>query len=88
MHPGRTPTCFVMTPFKEPYDSIYQKILAPAIVQAQMKPVRADEILQPGDAVAQVWTAIRDADLASRIFPRRIPTLCMSSGWPTRCKSR
>ena len=55
--------CFVMTPFKEPYDSIYQKILAPAIGAAGLVPVRGDQIRRPGDAVAQIWNAIREADI-------------------------
>src|SRR6516165_4100707 len=52
-----------MTPFKEPYDSIYQKILAPAIGAAGLVPVRGDQIRRPGDAVAQIWNAIREADI-------------------------
>jgi hypothetical protein len=59
----KTSLCFVMTPFKEPYDSIYQKILTPAIAEAGLVPVRADQILRPGDAVAQIWNAIREADI-------------------------
>ena len=63
MNTRNDPTCFVMTPFKEPFDSLYRKVLAPAIVHGGLKSVRGDEIHGTGLVLAQLWDAIKGATL-------------------------
>ncbi|NQT91337.1 MAG: hypothetical protein HQ559_01150, partial [Lentisphaerae bacterium] len=40
-------TCFVMMPFKDPFDVYYEAIFKPAIVAAHLDPVRADDLFRP-----------------------------------------
>jgi hypothetical protein len=61
--PQGRPSCFVITPLKEPYISNYEKILHPTICQAGLAPVRGDEITQPGVVIAQIWAAIKEAEI-------------------------
>lgn len=53
--------CFVIMPFREPINSYYKSIIVPAIIEAGLKPLRADEITEPGAIVQQIWTGIRAA---------------------------
>jgi hypothetical protein len=55
-------SCFVMQPFSSPYDGYYETLFRPAIQQAGLRPVRADdEIFGSGKIMDQVWRGIRDA---------------------------
>ncbi len=55
-------SCFVMQPFSSPYDGYYETLFKPAIQQAGLRPVRADdEIFGSGKVMDQVWRGIRDA---------------------------
>lgn len=57
-------SCFVMQPFAPPYDGYYETLLKPAIQQAGLRPVRADdEIFGSGKIMDQVWRGIRDAKI-------------------------
>jgi len=60
--PSTDDTCFVMQPFADPYGGYYETIFKPAIEQAGIAPVRADnEIFGAGKVVDQVWRGIRQA---------------------------
>ncbi len=55
-------TCFVMQPFGGPLGSYYELIFKPAIEQAGMIAVRADDdIFATGKIMDQVWRGIRQA---------------------------
>jgi len=55
-------TCFVMMPFADPHGLYYEKIYAPAIEKAGLKPVRADaSIFGAGKIMDQIWTGINAA---------------------------
>ena len=55
-------SCFVMQPFNPPYDGYYETLFKPAIKQAGLRSVRADdEIFGSGKIMDQVWRGIRDA---------------------------
>jgi hypothetical protein len=55
-------TCFVMQPFGGPLGSYYELIFKPAIEQAGMTAVRADDdIFATGKIMDQVWRGIRQA---------------------------
>jgi hypothetical protein len=57
-------TCFVMQPFAEPFGSYYESVFKPAIEQAGLKAVRADDdIFATGKIMDQVWHGIRAADV-------------------------
>jgi hypothetical protein len=57
-------TCFVMQPFAQPYGGYYDTIFKPAIEQAGITPLRADnEIFGAGKVIDQVWRGIRNAKI-------------------------
>jgi hypothetical protein len=63
--------CFVVCPFGEPFDEYYKEIYRPAIVDAGLVSLRADEVFSPGifmrDVVNGILTsAIVLADLTGR----------------------
>jgi hypothetical protein len=51
-------TCFVMMPFGQWFDRYYQEIYVPAIREAGLEPVRADELFTTGSVVEQIWEQI------------------------------
>jgi hypothetical protein len=51
-------TCFVMMPFGSWFDRYYQEIYVPAIKDAGLEPVRADELFNTGSVVEQIWDQI------------------------------
>jgi DNA-directed RNA polymerase subunit N (RpoN/RPB10) len=54
-------TCFVMMPFGEWLDQYYRDIFMPAIKDAGMEPVRADELFSTGSVIEQIWDQIQRA---------------------------
>jgi hypothetical protein len=55
-------TCFVVMPFAKPIGDHYEKIYAPAITKAGLKPIRADnEIFGTGKIMDQIWSGINGA---------------------------
>jgi hypothetical protein len=54
-------TCFVMMPFGEWMDAYYREIYMPAIREAGMEPVRADELFSTGSVIEQIWEQISRA---------------------------
>lgn len=57
-------TCFVMQPFGGHLGGYYESIFKPAIEQAGLTPVRADdEIFATGKIMDQVWRGIRSASV-------------------------
>jgi hypothetical protein len=54
-------TCFVMMPFKEPFDMYYLSIFQPAIKAAGLKSVLASDLFRPSPIVADLWQMIQDS---------------------------
>jgi hypothetical protein len=54
-------TCFVMMPFGEWMDTYYKEIFIPAIKEAGMEPIRADELFSTGSVIEQIWEQISGA---------------------------
>lgn len=54
-------TCFVMMPFGSWFDRYYQEIYVPAIKDAGLEPIRADELFSTGSVVEQIWEQIGKA---------------------------
>jgi hypothetical protein len=55
--------CFVMMPFSEQYDRIYREFIVPAVADAGLTAVRADEIANPGFIMEQIRVAIQQSRL-------------------------
>jgi hypothetical protein len=62
---GRTflDTCFVMMPFGPWPDLYYKEIFAPAIKDAGMEPLRADELFSTGTVIEQIWEQIQKSKI-------------------------
>lgn len=58
-----SPTCFVISPFGEPFDDYYEKVYQPAIVKADLQPIRGDEVYNTGAIIDDIFAAISSATL-------------------------
>ena len=56
-------TCFVISPFGEPFDEYYEKIYKPAITKADLKPIRADEVYGTNAIIEDIFEQIVNAKL-------------------------
>jgi hypothetical protein len=50
-----------MMPFDVWFDRYYQQIYIPAIKEAGLEPIRADELFTTGSVVEQIWEQIEKA---------------------------
>lgn len=54
-------SCFVMMPFDEWKNRYYKEIFVPAIKDAGLEPVRADDLFVTGSVMEQIWEQIQKA---------------------------
>jgi len=53
--------CFVMMPFRQESDPVYRQLIAPAVEELGLSPLRADQIYTSGAIAEQVRVAIRES---------------------------
>jgi hypothetical protein len=75
-----TGSCFVLTPFKEPFDGYYATIIEPAITSANLEPKRGDSIFRPSPIMADVWQMIRDATVLLAVLTGKNPNVFYELG--------
>lgn len=74
-------TCFVMMPFAKPIGDYYEKVYAPAIAKAGLKPVRADdEIFKTGKIIDQIWQGINNCQVLVAELTGRNPNVFYELG--------
>lgn len=56
-------TCFTIMPFGGWFDDYYSSVFSEAILDAGVKPVRADDLYQPSTIVADIWRMTKDAKI-------------------------
>jgi hypothetical protein len=56
-------TCFVMMPFGQWFDAYYKELFIPAIKDAGMEALRADELFSTGTVIEQIWEQIQKAKI-------------------------
>ncbi|HEX7137968.1 MAG TPA: hypothetical protein VF219_08990 [Vicinamibacterales bacterium] len=56
-------SCFVLMPFKEPFETYYRAIIEPAVTSAGLMSVRGDSIFRPSPIMADIWQMIQDASV-------------------------
>ena len=56
-----TPTAFVVMKFDEPYNTLYNEVIAPVCSEEGFDAVRADEFSGPGVIIEDIVQSIRDA---------------------------
>lgn len=64
MTPKKRDTCFVIMPFKEPFNTYYKDIIKTALEKSNLIPLRSDEIYQPNSFIQTIWESI----LASKVI--------------------
>lgn len=58
------PTAFVVMPFRESWsDTVYNKLILPAVRSAKFECVRGDKVVRIGDLTKNVWGAIMKAGI-------------------------
>lgn len=50
--------CFVLMPFRDPFNDYYQKIIRPAASDAGLETLRADNIFGTGVIITDIWEKI------------------------------
>jgi hypothetical protein len=73
--------CFVMMPFREPYERVYRDLIVPAIEDAGLSAVRADEISGSGFLMEQIRAAIQQARLCIADLTDRNPNVLYEVGF-------
>lgn len=54
-------TCFVLMPFGGWYDRYYEELYKPAIKEAGLEPMRADDLFSTGSVMEQIWEQVNKA---------------------------
>ncbi len=57
----KKPSCFVISPFGDPFDDYYAKVYAPAITKADLAPIRGDEVYSTGAIIDDIFASIQNA---------------------------
>lgn len=81
--------CFVLMPFKEPFNGYYEQLIKPTVSAAGLICLRADEIYGTRPIVKDIWTSIWQARLVIADVTEKNPNvnyelgLCHCLGVPT-----
>ena len=54
-------SCFILMPFKEPFETYYNTIIKPAVLTANLDALRGDSLFTPTPIMGDVWQMIQDA---------------------------
>jgi hypothetical protein len=73
--------CFVMIPFSERYDRVYRELIVPAVTEAGLTAVRADEISATGFIMEQIRAAIQQSRLCIADVSDRNPNVLYELGF-------
>lgn len=81
--------CFVLMPFKEPFNSYYNQIIKGAVMEAGLDPLRGDEIYGTQAIIRDIWDQIWRAQIIIADVTDKNPNvnyelgLCHALGIPT-----
>ena len=81
-------TCFVMMPFGQWMDIYYREIYVPAMKEAGLEPVRADELFSTGSVIEQIWEQTFRAKVLLADLTGKNANVFMSLAWPKPLTSR
>jgi hypothetical protein len=73
-------SCFVICPFYDPFNEYYSEIFQPAIKEAGLVPLRADEIFSPGMFMRDVVTGISQSSVILAELSGRNPNVFYELG--------
>ena len=77
-HPVRT--CFVISPFGEPFDTYFAHILKPALEECEFYAIRGDSLYRPSTIVDDIWQGIQSASLLIAELTDRNPNVFYELG--------
>src|SRR5262245_10207223 len=81
--------CFVVMPFRDPFNGYYTKIIKPAIKDAELEALRGDEIYGTQSIIRDIWDQIWRARIVIADVTDKNPNvnyelgLCHALGVPT-----
>jgi hypothetical protein len=81
--------CFVLMPFKDPFNGYYEYLIKPAVVEAGLACLRADEIYGTRPIMKDIWNSIWQARIVIADVTEKNPNvnyelgLCHCLGIPT-----
>lgn len=81
--------CFVLMPFKDPFDGYYERIIKPAAAAAGLEAMRADDVYGIGVIIQDIWDLIWKARVVVADVTGKNPNvnyelgLCHALGVPT-----
>lgn len=55
--------CFVLMPFKDPFDTYYVTIIKPAVIAAGLECQRGDSLFRPSPIMGDIWEMIQKAQV-------------------------
>lgn len=73
-------TCFVISPFGEPFDTYFVHIVKPALEECGMYAIRGDSLYRPTTIVDDIWQGIREAKLLIAELTDRNPNVFYELG--------
>jgi len=73
-------TCFVLTPFKELFDTYFTSILKPAIEKSGLYAVRGDSLYRPSSIMDDIWNGIRNSKILVAELTERNPNVFYELG--------
>lgn len=73
-------TCFVISPFGEPFDTYFVHIVKPALEECGLYAIRGDSLYRPTTIVDDIWQGIRDAKLLIAELTDRNPNVFYELG--------
>jgi hypothetical protein len=73
-------TCFVISPFGEPFDTYFTHIVKPALEDCDLYAIRGDSLYRPTTIVDDIWQGIREAKLLIAELTDRNPNVFYELG--------
>ena len=56
-------SCFIIMPFSSTYGTLYERVIRPAVEEAGLTCVRADEVFTKAQVSHEIWKQIRECRL-------------------------
>jgi|SRR5690348_2716218 len=73
-------TCFVISPFGDPFDKYFSSIIRPAIENSGLYAVRGDSLYRPTTIVDDIWNGIKNAKILIAELTGRNPNVFYELG--------
>jgi predicted Rossmann-fold nucleotide-binding protein len=72
--------CFVVMPFHEDFDGLFDFVIAPAVMAAGDEPIRVDRVGTPGDVTKQIEDGIKNCEYVIAVLDNLRPNVLYELG--------